>query len=256
MTLRQCLEGEGGTKILQAIYVGAAFFSLIMIVDVFVFPGSMYCGNVQGGRECKYSGYGVVQLTHLLPAGIWSIAVPLQTNAWFRKNNKSIHRATGYVFFSMSFLLMVGFAFIEYYALDWMHKDYGHIPIDEALSQIGLGWIPVLMFMRVLAVVFLLSGVLALRAIKSGDFVTHRKWVLRHIALGLWVCPQRIYLIFRYGATDRERKANFSDAVYVGLAVTVPAAELAILIYRWQQQAAEADASAAEMQLTSKASQD
>lgn len=251
-------------RTLQVLYVGAASFAVFMLVWIFGFPASWRLGNTPGWEESvqkrmelgarvppslvlKYSGQRAVQFTHSLPAGVWSFVLPFQLQPRFRKAFRKVHRCMGYTFFSSALLMMIGFAIIEYKHLDAPRRDFPSVPLDEATSAIGLGWVPHREMLICVGVVFSLFAALALRAIIRGDFVSHRKWVLRHIGMGIWIAPQRMYLGVAGGETPREQKANFMDGTIVGLVLTVLAAELAVWIYHWQSQPKGVAPAAAEV---------
>lgn len=218
---------------LRALYVGAVFLAMFMVLWILVLPASWRQGNFSGW-EGKYSGHRLVQFTHILPGAVWATAICFQLHPGFRKAHRQWHRRTGYACLSSAVLMAFGFFVLEYRQLDWMHQEFKDIPIDEATSGLGLGWIPALTFLRGVAVLWMLFAGLALHAIAiQRDFVSHRKWILRHIGMGLWIAPQRLYLIAKspWALTLREKKEVFTDGIYVGLAITVVGAELAVWMY-------------------------
>lgn len=236
--------------VLRVLYLGVASQAIFMLFWMTVVPGSLR--NAWAGKESKYSGQYLVQFTHILPAAVWSLAIIFQLHPGFRKKHRQWHRRMGYACLTSAVAIAFGFAVIEYRQLDWIHRDFGDIPLDEAVSGLGFGWINPLLFLRCVAILFLSFAGLALRAILRGDFVTHRKWILRHIGMGLWIAGQRIYVVGRsiFAAvaseplTRRESKEIFTDGIYVGMAFTVLGAELGVWMYARQQKKADMVATA------------
>lgn len=236
MFSRQSMEDAA----LKVLYVGCALLCFLMVLWIFVLPASVFEGTLPG-REGKYSDHPAVRLTHQLPGGIWCIAIAFQLHPGFRKAHRQWHRRMGYACLTSAATMMVGFVLIEVHKLDYMHTEYKDLPLDEAVSDLGMGWLNPLLFLRVLAVLFLAAAGLALRAILRRDVHTHRKWMLRHAALGLWIAVHRVYVVgvAIAGGAREQRKAAFGDGIYVGLATTVIGAELAIWIYDGQQKRQE-----------------
>ena len=111
------------SAILSLLFAAVWFLSLMMAGWVLVFPASFRSGDWLGPHDAelkrvfdaaaaqgspmptplslltKYSEHRMVQLTHILPSALWSLAIPLQLNPSIRTNYKSFHRATGMVFF-------------------------------------------------------------------------------------------------------------------------------------------------------------
>jgi len=259
--------------VLKLLYVGASFLAIFMIFWISVIPASWRIGNWPGWAEfleaylqekvdkgtnitpislvMKYDGQRAVQFLHTVPALIWATALPFQLHAGFRKNHKPVHRRMGYCFFSSALLMMIGFAIIEYRKLDFMNHDFPSVPYDEHKSGIGLGWVPHHLLFRGVALAYLLFAGLALRAIRGKDFVTHRQNVLRHIGMGLWVAPQRIYVGIMQGKTPERQKEIFTDGAHIGLAFTVISAEIAVWIYKRDvmRKAAAAEQTAEQMKV-------
>lgn len=245
-----------GEKVLQSLYIGATFFAVFMFVWTVVSPATWRLGNTPGWEErtrerygknfsvplsllLKYNGHRAVQFTHTLPSAIWAAIVPFQLNPWFRRSHRRWHQRFGYVFLGAALLIFIGFTIILHRRLDFARHDFPGIPEEEGTSAIGLGGVPIVLKLQVVATLFLLFAGLALRSAIRRDFVLHRKWILRHIAWGLWVAPHRMYVGIMWGSSPSEQKAHFGDGGWVGLLLTAGGAELAIWIYSWQFAQAE-----------------
>ena len=80
-----------------------------------------------------------------------------------------------------------------------------------------------------LGVYFLTSAVLAFLAARRRAFVSHRAWMVRHVAAGVSVAAQRWYLGLRGATTAAGGRAAFYDGIFVATAVCLVTCEL----YLW-----------------------
>jgi uncharacterized membrane protein len=80
------------------------------------------------------------------------------------------------------------------------------------------------------AVVFslwlLVCVVVAVRAIRRGDMVRHRRWMIRAFAIGVGVGTVRIWLVLFEGLGVLDFKAAFGPAFWIGFSMHAVAAEL------------------------------
>jgi len=120
----------------------------------------------------KYNSQPVVILLHVVPGGIFLLAAPLQLSAWLRRRYAVVHRSLGYVLL----LLAIPFAFTGLYLAV---RDPLFGPFGATAAVIA-------------GVLFIHAGVRAYLAIKAGDRVSHRNWMLRFLALAYAIAVIRV----------------------------------------------------------------
>ena len=76
---------------------------------------------------------------------------------------------------------------------------------------------------------FFATAVLAFLAARRRAFVSHRVWMIRHVAVGISVAVQRWYLLLRGATTAAGGRAAFYDGIFVAAAVCIAISEL----YLW-----------------------
>ena len=220
----QMLANLGSTwyeRVLSVLYCTVSALAGYMVFWIFVFPSSSFVGNwelhdrllklvfkraaeegaplpVPLSLVMKYDGHRAVQLLHVLPAAIWSAAIPFQLHPGFRKRHRYHHRVSGYAFCVSSVMMMVGLALIDYRGLEYFHMDFPSIPTHQNMSLIGLDRPLGLShsgFFRICGVWFSVSLLVAIGAACRRQLKVHERFVYRHIASGIWVALQRLYII-------------------------------------------------------------
>lgn len=229
------------------------FLSWTMVFIIFVFPGSfrfafpssspahrIYLEGVYSEAPIKlpitiltkYAYHPIVTAMHVIPAGLWSFIAPLQLIPQLRKKNPFLHRLSGYIMFSMVPFIVMGVGLIFVKRLDFEFDFPSHM--TEPVSELGFSifkdsFYAIRVFIGVVAVYFAFTAILALKYAREKQFAWHKKWVIRHIAAGLWVALQRCYLVFRSPTTLWSSRAAFYDGVFIGISITACTAE----IYLW-----------------------
>ena len=84
--------------------------------------------------------------------------------------------------------------------------------------------------LRCVAAWFTLTICVAVRKARLGERTVHRAFMLRHVAAGLWVAGQRLYIIGFAAKTPEAQKANFGDAGIVAFVAAAAIAEGAIAL--------------------------
>ena len=86
------------------------------------------------------------------------------------------------------------------------------------------------MFTAFSAVWFMVSIVNAIRSIARHDVQSHRVWMVRHVGSGLGVAVQRCFVLggARDGMSPTAQMLRFTEGIYVGFALSVAAAEVAV----------------------------
>ncbi|KAL3923717.1 MAG: hypothetical protein SGILL_001495 [Bacillariaceae sp.] len=181
----------------------------------------------------KYKGHTAVHLTHLLPAAIWSAAIPFQLHRGFRKEHPVLHRRVGYAFFCCSFLVAMGIVII-------VQRDLSFEKLFDDLPPLKSSTEPVMYFM---ALYFAVSAGHSLRLARARRFFDHQLWVIRHVAAGLWVAFQRLLLIMVYSrvypppvARETQRQ-SFITASYLGILISCGCGEFAIYLLKQERAA-------------------
>lgn len=179
----------------------------------------------------KYYGQKLVVLTHQLPAGIWSLSLPIQLSSRVRRMYPWLHRMTGYVFLCTVPLITAGVYIIAYKKLTFDYSFPDLMASTRGFSELGLSPFEnsifvMKLFFYILAAYFTLTALLALRFALRGQYAAHRAWMVRHAASGIWVAVQRLYVGARGAARPAAQRAAFYDGAVVAVVAVVGLAEL------------------------------
>lgn len=178
----------------------------------------------------KYKGHTLVQMCHILPGALWAGIIPFQLHPGFRKRYRRAHRASGYVFAFTACIMMVGFYHIVSRKLTYMHTDFPSLELDAHTTWLPFR-IPHEPVFTAVGVWFLWTmGMAVWHAINSRT-ENHRAWILRHVASGIWVALQRLFVAAVRPKGPENQKKTFGDGALIGLVLTVCAAEAAIYGY-------------------------
>ena len=116
-----CTRADLRRLVLTLNYIGVSLLALYMVAWILHFPASWRAGDpdhdvmtrqavqdakwlgVVGPEQfkfpvsvlSKYRDHPAVQLTHILPAALWSAAIPFQLHPGSRKRSPRLHRAVG-----------------------------------------------------------------------------------------------------------------------------------------------------------------
>jgi hypothetical protein len=230
----------------------------MMVLWILILPGSWLFGRSQRHEQLmepiiekymrhgivppeiitKYRGEKAVHLTHVLPAAIWAILIPFQLHRRFRKDHPNLHRWMGYIFFSSGFLLAIGVGII-------LRKDLYFENFFDDLPPLPFTSEPLIISM---AVYFFLSAVYSLKLAIDGQHWDHQKWIIRHIASGLWVAIQRFLLatlfstIFPQPVARTTQRLSFSAAGTIAMVTSIACGEYAIQLTTRETQKMKATA--------------
>jgi hypothetical protein len=233
-------------SLIKLIFVAASFLSVFMVAWIMIFPSSWLMGFserhdklihnflVEGydGRQIspkvvtKYAGHPAIQFSHILPAAVWSAAIPFQLHPGFRKSCKSTHRRIGYVFLSSSLLMTIGMFLIVIRKLTYEYDYEGEAPpmapFDAFLSEGSI---------ICMGLWFAFTSVMALVKAKSKDFQLHKHYIYRHCGSGQWVAIQRIIVLASGPQKDAEHsRDSFGTAAMFGIVISMSLAELAVFL--------------------------
>jgi hypothetical protein len=191
---------------LQYIYITTTFLCLFMLTWILLMPGAAFLNSHQPGwREkqvsiidegsshfppkllTKYEGETLVAYTHIFPAALWIMAIPLQFHPSIRRKYRKTHRLIGRIFVYLSFLIMIGFVIILYRGLSYENYLEGKEPFRIPGTSLRI----VDAALCMLAARFLYCVIVAVNFAKANEFQQHQYWMIRHCSLGMWVVVQR-----------------------------------------------------------------
>jgi len=179
----------------------------------------------------KYEGHVAVQLLHILPGAVWAAAIPLQLHPTLRRTFPVTHRFSGYAFFVSALMMTAGLALIDIRGLIWYEADFPGLPARQNVTMLGLD-LPFganhMDVFRVVGLWFCITLIIAVVSARMKRFKVHERFVYRHIAAGMWVALQRLYIIVLKPVKAEAQKAAFGDGALLGFAFTVLSAEIAI----------------------------
>lgn len=232
--------------ILRGLYVATTFLCAFMIFWILVFPSSWLVGRsdihddliVQTMSEpnqvtsmelvTKYKGHSAVHFSHTLPGAIWAGAIPFQLHPRFRNQYPRVHRVVGRVFVAVSLLMMVGVGIILKRELLY-EESFKDLPPNKLPATPGIlfqsGW-------------FLVTAIVATLQARAKKFRSHQRFVIRHVASGIWIALQRVLLLTvlnRPPFTREQQRAVFGDAAFAAIAICFVCGEIAIHLIEDEQ---------------------
>ncbi len=202
----------------------------------------------------KYKSQPAVQYLHVLPAGVWSLCIPLQMTPAIRRSFPKLHKLVGWAVVMSSISLFFSVFVIQYRKLDYIENDYAlefaafieHAAAVPTLYSrvMSLGLRGVSCFTALSAAWFLISIIAALRCIARRRVQLHMVWMMRHVGSGIGVASQRCYVLLSAcdGMSPTTQMLRFTEGIYVGFALSVAAAELAVRCIKLQPPGSSKDA--------------
>lgn len=179
----------------------------------------------------KYQQAPLVQALHIVPGAVWAILVPPQMHSQVRKYYRFGHKVGGYMLAVAAMLIGIGAGWIIHQGL--FHENF--FPDLEPLSYSGAPGI------LLLAIYFVGSMTCSIyMAAVRGDYHLHRKWMVRHIASGIWISLQRILLstLFNWPPFTRDQQRDIFPRVGIlAIIITLSIGEWAIYLLDLQQAA-------------------
>ena len=241
-------EGQRREQILKYIYLYTTGLCIMMVFWILLLPGSWLMGRSKLHDDfvlhaigehgvtphdvvTKYQGHTLVQLTHILPAALWAGVIPFQLYPTFRRNNPKIHRRLGYMFLTCALSMSLGVLIILKRGLSFEHF-YADLPPAPFSSQ---------PFMVPLAMYFASTALYSIQQARNRKFANHQKWMIRHIASGLWVAVQRFLLVTVYSSiysapVPRSTQRDiFTQAGVLGMVISFVLGEYAVYLLSRQK---------------------
>lgn len=229
--------------LLKVLYIITTCLSIFMVVWILVFPSSWLVGFSQSHDDLflkvsrsfenkispqvvlKYGGHPAIQFSHILPSAFWAGSIPFQLHPGLRKKYKTIHRRIGYIFLGTCLLMALGIFLIIDRKLNFEY-DYPEAPPSSQLDRILF---KVSIFLSTSW--FLWTAIMAVLRARSKDFHSHKKYIYRHVASGIWVAIQRIIINLSGPKKDSEHmRESFSDAGTKGLILSISLGEVAVFL--------------------------
>jgi hypothetical protein len=176
----------------------------------------------------KYKGHSAVHFSHTLPGAIWAAAIPFQLHPTLRKQYRKFHRVVGYVFIATSILMMVGVGII-------LKRGLLYEESFTDLSPLKISTAPGIVFMGVW---FLVTAITATLQARAKKFASHQRFIIRHVASGIWVALQRLFLLTVFNRppfTRMQQRAVFGDAAFLAIGICFVCGELAIYLLDAEQ---------------------
>lgn len=133
---------------------------------------------------------------HVVPAVLWSIAMPLQHIDSLRKKWPALHRTAGYFILSLSLLLSITGYWFFFSDNAYTHKDVFHMHHFPGLGAIR--WPTFELSLWVLAPFYWLTIYKAAVTARAKDFVRHRKWAVLHTLAASIISVERFAIISLY----------------------------------------------------------
>lgn len=228
------------------LYVLACILSMFMFTVVMIFPSSWMMGHsnihdtivtklmidpydgtqISPLTVTKYTGHPAIQFSHILPAAFWSLSVPFQLHEGFRRSYRTIHTRMGYAFLATTFLMTYGIFLIFARKLSYIDHDYPTAPsvtwMESSISKL---------FQIIMACWFVFTSMMAVYKARKKEFISHKQYIYRHVASGLWVALQRIILMIAGPQKDPEQmRALFGYAAYVAVPISMLLGEMAVYL--------------------------
>lgn len=164
----------------------------------------------------KFHDHPVATMLHMVPGAFVLAMAPLQFSPWIRHRWPGLHRGSGRFLMSMVVLAAASGFFFGFAA-----------PLGGALESSAVA---------VFGAIFVFAAARGWIAIRRGDRVRHREWMIRMFAVAVGIAVIRVGMIAAIAATGVGAAAltpeAFAAALWIGWLVTLAAAEAWIRVTR------------------------
>ncbi|PQK17556.1 hypothetical protein BB8028_0008g00650 [Beauveria bassiana] len=140
----------------------------------------------------------IYHLLHVLPAVLWSIAMPLQHVETLRKKWPLAHRAAGYAILSLSLVLSMSGYWFFLSKTAYTHANVFHMHSLKGLGPI-LRWPTFELTLWVIAPFYWLTVYKTAVTARARNFAQHRKWAVLHTICASFISVERVTLSLLYG---------------------------------------------------------
>ena len=202
-TNSRALRGIGWAGVWFLIITVVAFIAIRLMSDI----SNLAAGTLpsEGDFDRRYAQYPVLAYLHILPGAVYLLGAPFQVSRRFRTASFERHRRVGKV------VLTAGLVTGAMAIVVGVVMPFGGFAETSASTVFG--------------VYFVVTLVLAYRAIRSGRVNDHRRWMIRAFALGVGVGLIRVVIgvgeAFGIGIAD-----SFGAAFWIAFVTMTVAAEI------------------------------
>lgn len=180
---------------------------VFLVIRVITDAGNITSGVLppEGEFERRYAQYPVLAYLHIAPGLIYLLGAPLQLSARIRSRNIGLHRAMGRL------IIPAGLVTGVFAIAVGLVMPFGEVAESLASTVFGL--------------YFLVSLVLAYRAIRRGEVSLHRRWMIRAFAIGVGVGLIRI-VVGVASAAGIDIESSFGAAFWIAFVLMTLGAEV------------------------------
>jgi hypothetical protein len=228
---------------LRGLYVLTAALCVFMVVWILIMPASWMTGRSKLHDKIlvdvvlaekhgvtppetilKYEGHTAVHLTHILPGAFWCGLIPFQLHPRSRSKWPKLHRLFGYVFLASALVMTMGVFIILQRKL--LFEDFFNASADDYEYTTRE-------FLALLSLYFAGSALYSVKLARNQQLLAHQRWMIRHIAAGLWIAPQRLLLMCVYPlfypspVAPEVQRQSFGGAAHISMVATVLVSEYA-----------------------------
>jgi uncharacterized membrane protein len=155
--------------------------------------------------ESRYVAHPWLAYLHMTPGVLYLLGAPLQLSERIRTRHYTLHRRLGRVLVAAALLSML-FALLFGLRYPWGG-------LGEAMATAVFGcW-------------FVVCLALAVSAIRRGDVVNHRRWMIRAFVTGVAVGTVRIWIGLLFGSGLLDAYDSFAVAFWIAFILHVAAGE-------------------------------
>ena len=155
--------------------------------------------------ESRYVAHPWLAYLHMTPGVLYLLGAPLQLSQRIRTKHHTLHRRLGRVLVTAA-LLSVVLALVFGLRFPWGG------PVEALATAVFGCW-------------FLICLLLAVLAIRRGDVVNHRRWMIRAFAAGIAVGTIRIWIGLFLASGLLNFHDSFAAAFWIGFSLHVLAGE-------------------------------
>ena len=185
-----------------------AVVMVFAVIRVSIDSSNLSSGVVppEGEFDRRYALQPALAYAHIIPGVVYLLLAPFQISRRFRNRHLELHRRIG------RFLVPTGVVTGVFAVVFGFFFSFGGFA--EASATLVFG------------VYFVVALVVAFGAIRAGDQVTHRRWMIRAFAIGLGVGSIRLWVGLFQATGLLTFEAAFGVAFWVAFVIHAIAAEI------------------------------